>query len=142
MGLTLAVVATPHPPPSPTRTSHAPRPQSALAEKDKITLEIAKLLKDDFLQQNGYSAYDRFCPFYKTVGMLRNMMLFYDQAVHVVEATSNAVTWAKIRESLGDVVYKLSSMKFEDPADGEAAMRAKYAALGKEIEERFRALLD
>jgi V-type H+-transporting ATPase subunit A len=33
--------------------------KNALAETDKITLEVAKLLKDDFLQQNGYSTYDR-----------------------------------------------------------------------------------
>ena len=32
---------------------------------------MAKLLKDDFLQQNGYSSYDRYCPFYKTVGILK-----------------------------------------------------------------------
>ncbi|ENN83523.1 hypothetical protein YQE_00120, partial [Dendroctonus ponderosae] len=41
--------------------------KASLAEGDKITLEVAKLLKEDFLQQNSYSAYDRFCPFYKTV---------------------------------------------------------------------------
>ena len=33
--------------------------QASLAETDKITLEVARLLKDDFLQQNGYSSYDR-----------------------------------------------------------------------------------
>ena len=33
--------------------------KASLAESDKITLEVAKLLKDDFLQQNGYSSYDR-----------------------------------------------------------------------------------
>ncbi|KAG8146596.1 putative ATPase H+ transporting lysosomal 70kDa V1 subunit A isoform 1 protein [Naja naja] len=33
--------------------------QASLAESDKITLEVAKLIKDDFLQQNGYSSYDR-----------------------------------------------------------------------------------
>ena len=33
--------------------------QGSLAEQDKITLEVAKLIKDDFLQQNGYSSYDR-----------------------------------------------------------------------------------
>lgn len=48
--------------------------KGSLAENDKITLEIAKLLKDDFLQQNGYTPYDRYCPFYKSVGMLKNMM--------------------------------------------------------------------
>ena len=44
--------------------------KASLAESDKITLEVAKLLKDDFLQQNGYSPYDRYCPFYKTVNVL------------------------------------------------------------------------
>ena len=34
--------------------------KASLAESDKITLEVAKLIKDDFLQQNGYSEYDRF----------------------------------------------------------------------------------
>ena len=33
--------------------------KASLAETDKITLEVARLLKDDFLQQNGYSPYDR-----------------------------------------------------------------------------------
>ena len=87
--------------------------QSALAESDKITLEVAKLLKDDFLQQNGYSNYDRYCPFYKTVGMLRNMIAFFDHATHVVEASAGSITWAKIRDQMADILYKLSSMKFE-----------------------------
>lgn len=29
--------------------------KASLAETDKITLEVAKLLKDDFLQQNRYT---------------------------------------------------------------------------------------
>ena len=33
--------------------------QGSLAESDKITLEVARLIKDDFLQQNGYTPYDR-----------------------------------------------------------------------------------
>jgi V-type H+-transporting ATPase subunit A len=88
-------------------------PQSALAESDKITLEVARIIKDDFLQQNGYSAYDRFCPFYKTVGMLRNLMAFHERATHSVEVSSGQVTWARIRDTMGDMIYKLSSMKFE-----------------------------
>jgi V-type H+-transporting ATPase subunit A len=113
-----------------------------LAETDKITLEIAKLLKDDFLQQNGYSNYDRFCPFYKTVGMLRNMIGFYDMATHAVESSAGTLTWAKIRDRMSDTLYKLSSMKFEDPADGEDVVKERYAALHKLMEDQFRALSD
>jgi V-type H+-transporting ATPase subunit A len=31
--------------------------KSALGESDKVTLDVAKLVKDDFLQQNGMSKY-------------------------------------------------------------------------------------
>ncbi|KAI9493205.1 V-type proton ATPase catalytic subunit A [Zychaea mexicana] len=114
--------------------------KSGLNETDKITLEVAQLIKDDFLQQNGYSNYDRYCPFYKTTWMLRNMIGFYTHATHTVEVTSNQMTWSKIRESMSDILYKLSSMKFEDPADGEAVLVEKYAAIQKEMEARFRDL--
>lgn len=100
------------------------------------------MLKDDFLQQNGYSNYDRYCPFYKTVAMLRHFVSFYEQSLHVVEASSGTISWGKIREKMADIMYKLTSMKFEDPEDGEAVLKERYAALGKEMEERFRALLD
>lgn len=90
--------------------------KASLAETDKITLEVAKLLKDDFLQQNSYSSYDRFCPFYKTVGMLKNIIAFYDMARHAVESTAqseNKITWNVIRDAMGNIMYQLSSMKFK-----------------------------
>ncbi len=39
--------------------------QDSLAEGDKIVLETARFLKDDFLQQNSFTKYDKYCPFYK-----------------------------------------------------------------------------
>ena len=85
--------------------------KSALGESDKITLEVARMLKDDFLQQNGMSEYDRFCPFYKTSAMLRNFVAFHDLALKAVG--QGDLTFAKIRDSAGDIMFKLSQMKFE-----------------------------
>uniref|UniRef100_T1II23 H(+)-transporting two-sector ATPase n=1 Tax=Strigamia maritima TaxID=126957 RepID=T1II23_STRMM len=120
--------------------------KASLAETDKITLEVAKLIKDDFLQQNGYSAYDRFCPFYKSVGMMKNMIAFYDLSRHAVETTSqsdNKITWAIIRESMGDVLYQLSTMKFKDPiAEGETKIKADYEELHERMQQEFRNLED
>ncbi|KAJ9590740.1 hypothetical protein L9F63_016256, partial [Diploptera punctata] len=90
--------------------------KASLAETDKITLEVAKILKDDFLQQNSYSPYDRYCPFYKTVGMLKNIITFYELSRHAVESTAqsdNKVTWNIIRDSMGNIMYQLSTMKFK-----------------------------
>lgn len=120
--------------------------KGSLAESDKITLEVAKLLKDDFLQQNSYSTYDRFCPFYKTVGMLRNMIAFFDMARHAVESTAqseNKITWSVIKDSMGNILYQLSSMKFRDPVkDGEAKIKADFEQLYEDIQQAFRNLED
>ncbi|VDI67561.1 V-type H+-transporting ATPase subunit A [Mytilus galloprovincialis] len=120
--------------------------KASLAEADKITLEVAKLIKDDFLQQNGYTPYDRFCPFYKTVGMLKNIIGFYDMAKHSIESTAqseNKVTWAIIRDQMNDLLYKLSSMKFKDPVkDGEKKIKSDYEELHEELQQAFRNLED
>ncbi|KAL7741572.1 hypothetical protein ACLKA6_019346 [Drosophila palustris] len=99
--------------------------KTSLNESDKITLEVARLLKDDFLQQNSYSVYDAFCPFYKTVGMLKNMMVFYKCAIQAVENTSHNeahVTWGLIRERGSQILYDLGTMKFLNPKDGKEAV--------------------
>ena len=69
------------------------------------------MLKDDFLQQNGMSEYDRYCPFYKTSAMLRNFVAFHDSAIRAV--SQGDVTFARIREATSDLMFKLSQMKFE-----------------------------
>ena len=47
---------------------------------------------------------------------MRNIIGFYDMARHAVESTAqsdNKITWANIRDHMGDIMYKLSSMKFK-----------------------------
>jgi len=118
--------------------------KGSLAEADKITLEVARLVKDDFLQQNGYTPYDRYCPFYKTVGMLKNIIAFYDMARHSVESTAQSekkVTWSMIRESMGQTLYKLSSMKFKDPnKESEEKILSDFADLHEEMVTGFKNL--
>ena len=87
--------------------------KSALAENDKITLEVARLIKEDFLQQNGYSDYDYKCPMNKTTWILKGMVGYYNMAQQAVAASNGEVTWSKIRESTADVLHQLSSMKFQ-----------------------------
>lgn len=82
--------------------------KSALGENDKVTLEVANIVKNDFLQQNGISDYDAYCPQYKTSGMLKNLVKFHDLAQ---QAATNGVTWAKIKEHCSEVIYGLTQQK-------------------------------
>lgn len=120
--------------------------KGSLAEKDKITLEVAKILKEDFLQQNSYSDYDRCCPFYKTVGMLKNIIRFYDMAIQCVETTSHSddkITWQIINETLySTVMYRLTQMKFANPNKGEQIVLAEYDQLYEDMVQAFRSFQD
>eukprot|EP01118_Nematostelium_gracile_P014321 TRINITY_DN554_c0_g1_i1.p1 TRINITY_DN554_c0_g1~~TRINITY_DN554_c0_g1_i1.p1 ORF type:complete len:623 (+),score=185.41 TRINITY_DN554_c0_g1_i1:1334-3202(+) len=118
--------------------------KDSLAESDKITLEVARLIKDDFLQQNGFSTYDRYCPFWKTVWMLRNIVLFYNKARKAVEAPSEdkKITYMTIKNSMGDILYALTSMKFQDPAQGEEVVSKHMRQVAEDINIAFRNLDD
>jgi V-type H+-transporting ATPase subunit A len=132
--------------------------KSALGESDKVTLEVARMLKDDFLQQNGISEYDRYCPFYKTSAMLRNFIAYHEAAVKALAQSD--MTFAKIKDATADQMFKLSQMKFEvgdpstcdwniyaehslqTPSQGKDAIMEKLNALHSEIQDKFRQLAD
>lgn len=96
--------------------------KSALGDPDKITLDVAGLLKDDFLQQNGYSDYDQFCPMWKTEYMMKAFMGFHDESQKAVAQGHN---WAKVRESTSSIQSDLRNMKFEVPSEGEEKISKK-----------------
>ncbi|KAI2494027.1 ATPsynthase alpha/beta subunit N-term extension [Fragilaria crotonensis] len=52
--------------------------KESLSEDQKVVMEIAKLLREDFLAQNAFTDYDFTCPLPKTIGMLRVIINFYD----------------------------------------------------------------
>nr|Q38676.1 RecName: Full=V-type proton ATPase catalytic subunit A isoform 1; Short=V-ATPase subunit A 1; AltName: Full=V-ATPase 69 kDa subunit 1; AltName: Full=Vacuolar proton pump subunit alpha 1 [Acetabularia acetabulum]BAA09097.1 adenosine triphosphatase A subunit [Acetabularia acetabulum] len=122
--------------------------KDALAESDKIILETARFLKEDYLQQNSFTKYDKYCPFYKSVGMMRNIVTFHRLATQAIERTAagnvdgQKITFNIIKAKLGDLLYKVSSQKFEDPSDGEGVVTAHLNELNEELKEKFRALED
>ena len=57
--------------------------QDSLAEGDKIVLETARFLKDDFLQQNSFTKYDKYCPFFKVSPKVQPACLCLDPTCRV-----------------------------------------------------------
>ncbi|RYO88040.1 hypothetical protein DL766_008018 [Monosporascus sp. MC13-8B] len=113
--------------------------KSALSDPDKITLDMATLIKEDFLQQNGYSDYDQFCPLWKTEWMMKLMVGFNDEAQ---KAVAQGQSWAKVREATADLQAKLRSLKFELPSEGEEAISKKYEAIQQEMLDKFASVMD
>lgn len=121
--------------------------KDSLAESDKLVLEVAKIIKDDYLAQNGFSSYDKMCPFYKSVYMMKNIITFYTLGLKAIENASaeKKVTMNGIKDAMGGssgVIYKISSMKFLEPSAGEEVNVASLAKLTEEIHAAFRNLED
>lgn len=112
--------------------------KSALGDSDKIILDVAAMLKDDFLQQNGYSDYDQFCPLWKTEYMMKAFMQFHDEAQRAVSA---GLSWTKIREATAEIQHGLRSMKFELP-DNQEEVSNKYDKLLQDMTEKFASVSD
>lgn len=58
----------------------------ALAEPERAALAIARMLREDFLQQSAVDAVDRYCPIRKAYWMLKTIMDFYRHTQAALEA--------------------------------------------------------
>jgi len=118
--------------------------KDSLAESDKLILEVAKIIRDDYLAQNGFSPHDKTCPFYKSVFMMKNIVDFYKLAQKAIENSTadNKVTWNRIKSHMGDTIYKITAQKFALPTDGKEALVKSFTELNEEIVTAFRSLED
>merc|ERR1719181_2082387 len=91
--------------------------KDSLSEDQKCTLEVAKIIREDFLQQNGFSDYDFMCPLAKTIGMMKCIVNFHNEAQKQIAESSGdtKVTWALIKQVMNKSYVGLTNMKFEMP---------------------------
>lgn len=62
--------------------------RDSLSEEDQLKLEVAKSLREDFLQQNAFHEIDTYCSLPKQFRMLKLILSFYEEAR---EALSNNI---------------------------------------------------
>jgi V-type H+-transporting ATPase subunit A len=115
--------------------------KDSLSEDQKCTLETARIIREDFLQQNGYSEYDFMCPLSKTIGMMKVIGHFYDCSMKVITETGDRkLGWGAIATDLKDTITTVTSMKFEKPRQSPEHFKKFFADLCEEISGKFRTL--
>merc|ERR1712073_194233 len=72
--------------------------KESLSEDQKLNLEMAKIIREDFLQQNAFTSYDYMCPLAKTSGMMKAIVTFFDKALNAIDGSTqeNRVTMESI----------------------------------------------
>merc|ERR1711998_826858 len=116
--------------------------KDSLSEDQKCTLEVAKIIREDFLQQNGFTEYDFMCPLAKTIGMMKVIVTYHESAQKVMAETSgdNKITWNAIYQDLKQIHIKVTEMKFVPPTNVDDFYVKTYNALNEEILAAFRQL--
>jgi V/A-type H+-transporting ATPase subunit A len=80
----------------------------ALPEDQQLTLEIARMIREYFLQQNAYHEVDTFCPMDKQFKLLKSIMSWGDKAQNALEggAPIEDIMKLKSKDDLAKVKYE------------------------------------
>ena len=104
-----------------------------LPDDQKLVLEIARVIRLGFLQQNAFHAEDTFVPMEKQLRMMEVILHLYDRCKELIERN---MPMALLQES--DVFEKIIAIKYDVP-NKELGMFAEYDA---KIEEFYRYLME
>jgi len=110
-------------------------------------LKTADIIKNEFLQQNAFHPKDFTCPLWKTAGMMRCIVRFYEKAMATIkdsEKSERKISMGFIEQTLkgeGQVMYDLTQIKFTHPTDtSEEEGRKIFDDLVQKIDDSFRQL--
>jgi V/A-type H+-transporting ATPase subunit A len=105
----------------------------ALPERERITLEGARVIREDFLQQNAYHDVDTYCSAQKQMAMLELMVWFYDRCQEGLERGAPARAIADL-----EVKDDIARLKYVPEAEVDAAIET----IRKKTEEQLKALIE
>lgn len=118
--------------------------KESLSEDQKVIMEVAKLIREDFLAQNAFTEHDFTCPLPKSVGMLKVIITFYDLCQKAIaDSPADAkLTYAHIKTALAPIIQKVVDTKYVDPKAPTEEINKQYAALVDEMQLEFQTLTD
>jgi len=116
--------------------------KDSLSEDQKLTLETARIIREDFLQQNAFSDYDFTCPLSKSVPMMRAIVRFYEMSQKAIEESpaEKRVTWSLIRNTLDKEIVHLTELKFIHPTTDPKEINDKVDKLIQDMENLLETL--
>jgi V/A-type H+-transporting ATPase subunit A len=97
----------------------------ALPESEQVTIEVARMIREIFLQQNAYDAVDTFCDMKKQYDMMKAIKLFSDlaYAAQIAGVSPSQINTIKSKNELNQIKfikdYKPELTKIEKEMDAE-----------------------
>jgi V/A-type H+-transporting ATPase subunit A len=105
--------------------------QDALPESDRALLEVARMLREDYLQQHAYHEIDSYCSKEKQYLMLKILIKFYQEVKKAIDGgiMASRITAMKIKDEIARMKY-IQNQEFP----------RRYEGLIRAIEDEFESL--
>ena len=101
----------------------------ALQDHERLIIEVGRILREDFLQQNGFHEVDAYCSMRKAHGMMRMVTTFYQAAETAVK---EGVSIDEIIQN--PVIQKIGRARYTPEKDFQGYLEGVL----KEIDEAFK----
>jgi len=114
--------------------------KESLSEDQKLNLDMAKIIREDFLQQNAFTTYDYRCPLEKTSGMMECIVAFFDNSLEAINNSSgdNRVTMESINLLCADVKQRIVDSKQDvNPEEAPEVIQKFFGTLKTDIDAMF-----
>lgn len=102
----------------------------ALSAQDRLKLETARAIREDYLHQNAFDPTDTYTSLKKQVLMMRAILLCYDRSVEALKDGANVELLLKI-----EVRERIGRFKYEPEDEIDKEFEAINAILDKEIKD-------
>ena len=104
----------------------------ALSPTDRLKMEAARSIREDFLHQNSFHEIDTYTPLRKQYLMMKLVLAFYEKSVDALnkDADMNALIAMPVREKIG-------RYKYTTDADIESEYKNVEEELDKEVAAAF-----
>ncbi|NVL92326.1 MAG: V-type ATP synthase subunit A [Desulfobacterales bacterium] len=105
--------------------------QDALPESDRALLEVARMVREDYLQQHAYHEIDSYCSKEKQYLMLKVIMGFYQEVKKAIDGgiMASRITAMKVKDEIARMKY-IQNPEFP----------RRYEGLIRSIEDEFESL--
>ncbi|MFH1588917.1 MAG: V-type ATP synthase subunit A [Candidatus Diapherotrites archaeon] len=107
----------------------------ALSDKEKIILDVARMIREDFLQQNAYDAVDTYCSLQKQAGIMKLILKVYSKSMALNKTSSEKINNLSCIASIAKLKY-VPEEKFKSEFDSlMKKMDSEFESLSKNNKE-------
>ena len=104
----------------------------ALSAQDRLKLETAKSIREDFLHQNAFHDVDTFTSFRKQHAMMKLILEFHDTALMAIRQGANILDVISVK-----VCEKIGRFKYVRESSVDAVYEEVYQAIEHDLNKIF-----